>query len=160
MTSTDITTATVSARLRALADVLDAHPGLPDPYISASGSGSGKVEAHWYLHIHELNEDLPGQKTAAAAIVRTFGGTWDKADRTYDNGFEFTQTRDGIELQVVVNREAVCERVVTGTHEVVVVAAKPAQPAMDALPEHVQVVEDVTWRCSSLLASDVEPVAS
>lgn len=149
MTDTDTHTRTnYTAGLRQLADLIDAHPDLPQPYINAHSSGS-VVEAHWYLHI--WSDDLTEQKTTAAAIVSTLGGHWDKNERTYDDGLEFTQTRDGLSLEVVVNRAAVCERVVTGSHEVTV-PATPAIPARSATAERVETIEDVQWVCSSLLA--------
>jgi hypothetical protein len=137
--------------LRAVADLIDAHPDLPQPYINAYSQG-GVVEAHWYLHIWA--DDLTEQKATAAAIVSTIGGHWDKNERTYDDGLEFTQTRDGLSLEVVVNRAAVCERVVVGTHEVTV-PATPKIPARPATGERVETVEDVQWVCSSLLAEPV-----
>jgi hypothetical protein len=146
MTDTDSTT-TTSSQLRALADLIDAHPNLPEAYIS---SGSDCVVVHWYLHIHELHQDLPAQKAAAAHIIRILGGKWDKAERS-DDVFEFTQNRDGLLLEVVVARAAVCERVVVGTHEETV-PATPARPAAGALPERTETVEDIKWVCSSLLA--------
>lgn len=151
MTSTDTTT-TISTQLRALADLIDAHPDLPAPY--ATAYSTGHVDAHWYLHLHELEKYLPAQKAAAAAIVRDLGGQWDKEES--GNDFRFTQKREGLTLEVVVNRAAVCERVVTGTHEVTV-PATPARSALPAQPAHTTTVEDVQWVCSSLLA---EPAAS
>jgi hypothetical protein len=139
--------------LRAIADLIDAHPDLPQPYINAHSS-SNVVEAHWYLHIWA--DDLTEQKATAAAIVSTLGGHWDKNERTYDDGLEFIQIRDGLSLDVVVNRAAVCERIVTGSHEVTL-PATPAVAAQPATVERVETVEDVQWVCSSLLA---EPVAS
>lgn len=150
MTTTETIT-TTSDQLRALADLIDAHPDLPAPYITAYSNGGG-VHAKWYLHLHGL--DLPGQKTTAAQIVRILGGQWDKAED--GDRFNFASFRHGLSLEVVVNRAAVCERVVTGTHEVTV-PATPAQPAQDALPERTEQVENVTWVCSSLLA-DAEQV--
>jgi len=139
--------------LRVLADLQDAHPDLPLPY--ATAYGSGKVEVYWFLHINDLEEDLPGQKTTAAQIVSTIGGKWDKREGLFDNTrYEFTQSRDGLFLEVVVNRAAVCERVVIGTHEVTV-SAIPKIPARRATPERVETVEDVQWVCSSLLAKSV-----
>ncbi|HEY8664437.1 MAG TPA: hypothetical protein VIL68_12555, partial [Propionibacteriaceae bacterium] len=68
--------------------------------------------------------------------------------------FRLTQVNPGgVSFHVVVHRAAVCERVVTGTHEVTMTAtaARPAEP------ERVETVEDVTWVCSSLLAEPAKP---
>jgi len=146
MSPTD-TIVSTGTKLRALADLIDNHPDLPVPYIT--GYSSGDMQASWYLHVHGI--DLPNQKTTAARIVRTLGGQWDKTQD--DDQFSFTQDRDGLSLTVIVNRAAVCERVVTGTHEVTV-PATPAQPAQEALPERTERVEDIQWVCSSLLADE------
>jgi hypothetical protein len=147
-------TTTTSSQLRALADLIDAHPNLPEAYISSYSTD--RVDVHWYLHIHELVQDLPAQKAAAALIIRIIGGHWDKTERS-DDAFEFTQNRDGLLLEVVVNRAAVCERVVVGTHEVTV-PATPAMPARPAEAERTTTVEDITWVCSSLLADAPDQV--
>jgi len=138
-----------TTRLRALADLIDDHPDLPTPYVT---SFETHLDVHWYLHIHDI--DLADQKATAAFIVQALGGKWDK---TQDGErFDFTQTREGMILEVAVNRAAVCERVVTGTHKVTV-PATPAIPKQAARPERTATVEDVQWVCSSLLA---EPVSS
>ena len=143
------TTATVSENLRVLADMIEAHPDLPLPFISAYSTGN--IDAAWYLHIHDLAENLPEQKAVAARIVSTLGGKWDKVQ---GEDFRFTQKRaEKLSLEVVVNRAAVCERVVTGSHEVTM----PATPARRAEPGRVETVEDVTWICSSLLAEPAKP---
>lgn len=150
MTDTDTRTAYTQG-LRQLADLVDAHPDLPQPYTTAYSTGD--VQACWFLHLHGLKEDLSGQKAAAAQIVKVLGGQWDKAERS-DDVFILTQSRDGIRLSVQVNRAAVCERVVTGSREVTV-PATPAIPKQAARPERTETVEDVTWVCSSLLAEPV-----
>jgi len=149
MTDTETITST-STKLRVLADLIDAHPDLPQPYTTAYSSG--EVEARWYLHINDLQDDLPGQKTTAAQIVSTLGGKWDKRESPFDSTrYEFSQSRDGLSLEVTVNRAAMCERVVVGSHEVTV-PATPAIPKQAARPERTETVEDVTWICSSLLS--------
>lgn len=141
-----MTTQTVSENLRIVADLIEAHPDLPSPFITAYGFND-QVEVKWYLHIDaDVRGDLAGQKAAAVQLVTTLGGKWDKGER--DDVYALHQIRGGVRLLVEVNRAAVCERVVTGTREVTV----PAKPASDAEPERVETVEDVKWICSSLLA--------
>jgi len=130
--------------LYALVDLLNNNPDLPLPFVY----GSGPLSASWYLHINGM--DLIEQKAAAASIVTTLGGKWDKAQ--WDERFDFNQDRDGLKLGIVVARDAVCERVVTGTHEVIV----PATAATAAVPGHVETVEDVKWVCGSLLVDDAD----
>jgi hypothetical protein len=142
---------TTSAKLRAIADLMDAHPELPQPYISAYSTGG--VEANWFLYLHGLSKDLSGQKAAAAQLVSTLGGQWAKTED--DDRFTFTQTcDDGLSLSVTVHRAAVCERVVVGSHEVTI-PATPAIPKQAARPERTETIEDVKWVCSSLLADQV-----
>jgi hypothetical protein len=143
------TTTTTSARLRILADLIEAHPDLPPPYISACSSGSS-VDADWFLHTRGL--ELADQKATAARVVSILGGQWDKTED--GDRFSFTQTRGGIIMRVWVARDAVCERVVTGSHEVTV-PATPAKSAVPAQPAVTHQVEDVKWVCSSLLAGPV-----
>jgi len=139
--STDIRAAYIDG-LRVLAELLENYPGLPAPFVF----GSGPFTAAWYLHIDGLG--LVEQKATAGRIVTGLGGTWDKAQ--WDERFVFNQVRGELILSVTVARDAVCERVVTGTHEVTV-PASPAIPAQDATTERVETVEDVKWICSSLL---------
>jgi len=81
--------------------------------------------------------------------VTTLGGEWDK--NQWGERFDFTQVRGGLNLNVTVARDAVCERVVTGSHEVTV----PASAATAAVPGHTTTVEDIKWVCGSLLAEGV-----
>lgn len=139
-------TSTVSENLRAVADLIEAHPELPLPFVTAYGHSS-EVEVVWYLHIESnLHGDLAGQKAAAAQLVTMLGGKWDKSES--DDIYALDQRRGDLKLHISVNRAAVCERVVIGTREVEV----PARPATEA---RVETVEDVTWICSSLLAESV-----
>jgi len=155
MTDTIATTLTaLTGNLHLLADLL-ADNDLPFlPYVSSSYDGT--ITAHWFVQNH--TDDLPEQKTMAAALVRALGGKWDKAEALTEGDYTFTQTTQGVSLIVTVERAAVCRRVVVGTHEVTV----PATPAQSAEPERVETVEDVTWECGSLLAEndDALPVAS
>lgn len=142
--------------LRALAALLETHPDLPEPFVSTSWPG---LDVHWMLWVDHNDEDgLALQKSQAAQIVKTIGGRWDKAPVSYDpDRFEFTQTRDRLELRVSVSRPAVCERVVVGTETVTI----PATAAVEAQPERVEEREIVEWRCEPLLAdTDSSAVAS
>lgn len=143
----DTNTRTLADVLRAAADLIEAHPDLPAPYVTAHTSGV-KVDLAWYLNINDNCVDLADQKATAARIVAAIGGTWEKLPDTYSTGFTFRQERDGLKLDVQVEREAVCERVVTGT-ETVTIPAKPAQP------ERTETREVVEWRCEPLLAEAV-----
>lgn len=131
----------LSPGLREAANLLEQHPQLPQPYITTLSNG--RVELNWYLHGHG---SLDEQKRAAAEIVRTLRGDWNK---TADNvlGFAFTRNLDRVRLFISVDRPAVCERVVVGTEKVTI-------PAVEAQPERTITQDKVEWRCQPLLAGN------
>jgi len=144
MTTTD---RTMPETLRAIADRLDAHPDLPrPPYVTIYDHTPHKADLSWHFHINGNAKDAADQKAKAAMVLRILGGKWDKdfdwsgADRA-----DFTQSRDGLSLRVVVNRSAVCERVVTGVETVTL-------PAVEAQPERTETRETVEWVCAPVLA--------
>lgn len=151
-TSAEHRAATI-AGLRELADTLDAHDDLPLPTLSVD----------WYLFVYadsprEKDEEvLARQRTEAARLVRILGS----ADK-YVTGNLFRYRHwfggpDGLESEVIVDRPAVCERVVTGTREVTRLVPRGEDPRpVDVFTEEV---EDVEWRCTSLLggADDTAP---
>lgn len=142
---TDTITRTLSDLLHGAANLVAAHPDLPPPYvtgISYAHSGEASVDLNWFIPISVA--DPVEQKRTAAGILKAIGGKWDK-DPNPDERFNFTQARDGLNLKVQVEREAVCERVVTGTETVTI-------PAKAAVPEQVVEREVVEWRCEPLLA--------
>jgi hypothetical protein len=123
--------------LRELADILDANPDLPLPY---SGTGS---ELLW---IARHGED---HKAFAQTFARVVPGTLTKSVRGTD--FDLIGSVGGVQVQLIVDRDAVCERVVTGI-ETVTISAKPAT---DPEPERTEERELVEWRCQPLLAEEV-----
>jgi len=136
-TATRTPLAALTSNLHLLADLLDGNDLPFLPYISSSYDSA--ITAHWFVinHVSGLDE----QRVMAAAIVRALGGTWDKAEALTEGDYMFTQVGldkagepSGVSLIVTVERAAVCQRVVTGTHEVTV----PATPAQPAEPERVE----------------------
>jgi hypothetical protein len=123
--------------LRQLADILDNNPELPLPY-----HGSG---AH-LLWIQNYGKDV---LATARLFTRLVPGTITKAPRGGD--LDLNGNIAGLRVSMITARDAVCERIVTGTHEVDV-AAKPAVKATKAT---TVVVEDVEWVCGSLLSDGV-----
>ena len=132
MTDTDTRTAYTKG-LRLLADLLDNNPDLPLPYHGST------VGLNWI----EFDRD------SAAAFARLIPGTVTKTPR--DDAIDLKGQIAGLKVQFIASREAVCERVVLGTHEVTVAA----QPAVKATKATTMVVEDVEWICGSLLAESV-----
>lgn len=131
----------IPARLRAVAELIEAHPDLPAPMVT--GYSSGRVEVDWFV-----NHDNQ-QRDTMLAIRRGIGGTWHKApSETY-----YLLRRDyaGAVLTIYADREQVCERVVVGTETVTI----PAQPAVEAQPERTEVREVVEWRCEPVIVEAV-----
>jgi hypothetical protein len=129
--------------LHLVAELLEQHPDLPAPYVTTSSHKSKHTaDLSWYLTIGELKPSE--QKALAASIVSAIDGKWEKIPDTYSD-FVFRQERGPLKLDVQVQREAVCERIVTGV-ERVTIAAVPAQP------ERVVEREQVKWQCEPLLA--------
>lgn len=133
------------AGLRELADLLEQHPEVPTPY---QGS-EGKYAA---LSIHHLGTG-PEVKPAFAATVRALPGsrTKDVRDGDYGAYFDVHAVLGGaLHVKVTAYRDTVCERHVVGTREVELPAqAEQVIPAREAT---VQVIEDVEWVCTPVLA--------
>lgn len=129
---------------RAVADLIDAHPDLPPPFTSVYSHTAHEADVKWYLHINSFGDEAR-QREAARSIVRDIGGKWDKGFN--DDDAQFTQTRDGMHMLVVVKREAVCERRVIGIETLTL-------PAVEATPERTVDREVVEWDCSPVLADE------
>lgn len=137
---------TQAQTLRAIADLLVGYADLGEPYITVSTART-EATVTWGL---TYGVDPQDQKTSAARIIKAFGGKWDK-DFDWPEGqdrADFVQRRDGIVLRIVVERTAVCERVVTGVETITV-------PAVEAMAERTEDREIVEWRCEPLLSEEV-----
>ena len=135
-----------AARLVSVAEILANLPAhIPHPYITAGDWGT---QISWYLTLDNKAKDEAEQKRLAAEIVRLHRGPWVKQERGESFAFENTNI-PGVKLKVLVAREAVCERVVTGTERFTV-------PAMEAVPERTEIREIVEWRCEPLLVEAVD----
>lgn len=130
-------------KLRAAANLIDAHPDLPEPFVVAYRSG--RVEVTWQLM--NIDEAKESQRDFAQQIIRALGGKWRKVP--WDNRFDFEQERDdGLVVQIYAHREQVCERRVVGTETVTV----PASEAVPAQPERTEEREIVEWDCAPVLS--------
>ena len=127
--------------LRALADLLDANPDLELPY---TGSGSE------ILIIPDRDGD---QKAQIAAWARALPGEKSKGVR--GDAFDLYGSLHGLKLLVIVQRDQVCRRVVTGTREVT--EQVPDPDALAAVPTVTvtKTVEDVEWVCEPILSEQV-----
>jgi len=149
--------------IRQVLDLIEANPGVLEDavkpqYFFESKTAQIDFDAN-DLNIHlpsvySDEEDYAAQKVLVRGIIRAFGGTWEK-NPSGDGRIMYFQ-RDGIfgyfSATIYASRNAVCERVVTGTKEV----AHDAVEAVDAFTETVDVVE---WECGLLLANDEKAVA-
>ncbi|MEU4234145.1 hypothetical protein AB0F17_58565 [Nonomuraea sp. NPDC026600] len=125
--------------LRALADILDAHPELPLPYDGTD------TALDWI----QVGDDA---RRHAAVFARVMPGTVAKSVSDAAGQFYLTFKLHGLSLRVISTRAQMCERVVTGTREVVI--EEPDPEALAALPKikRTEVVEDVEWQCRPVLA--------
>lgn len=132
-----------TAGLRALADLLDAHPEVPLPY-------HGSTAPLTIMHLSGAD-----QRTKFLASVRAFPGHKTKEAR--DAYFDVEVMLHGLSVQITANRDAVCERVVTGTR--VLYRDVPDPEALAAVPTTTvtETVEDVRWDCRPLLAPESVP---
>jgi hypothetical protein len=136
--------AAYTAGLRQLADILDAHPELPLPF---EGSARSLLQRITFFYLSDKDP-----RAALATARRAFGVPMDKND-SIPNTFSLTGSLAGLHFSLTANRNDVCERVVTGTREVEV--TEPDPDAVAALPKvtRTEVVEEVEWRCTPLLAA-------
>jgi hypothetical protein len=125
--------------LRAFADILEDRPEVPLPY---DGNDSEMAINHF------LCAADPRAELAAAA--RAFPCSWRKEAR--DEYFDLHGELHGLKLRLTAFRDAVCERVVTGTREVTEEVSDPE--ALAAVPKVAvtKVIEDVSWICAPLMA--------
>jgi hypothetical protein len=113
-------------------------------------AGADHVEIRWLLFGEDTAHDLEAQKSIAADVVRILGGNWEKSPGEL---FGFSQVRGAVHYDVMVHREAVCRRVVTGTEEIVSLVPAPDAPMV----ESVETIETVEWVCEPLLAKAGDP---
>jgi hypothetical protein len=121
--------------LRQLADILDANPDLPLPYY-----GSKSSELLW---IARRDED---HRAVARIFARAIPGTIAKNPR--DTAIDLVGQIAGLYVQLIVDRDQVCERIVTGVE----VVEMPASEAIPARPAQTIEREVVEWRCEPILA--------
>lgn len=132
--------------LRALADALEANPeSLPLPYY-----GNDTRNTIYFLHADDPRASL-------AAATHALPCSFRKRVTDYGDGsretFRLEGELHGLRLELVAYRDAVCERVVTGTAEVTKTVKDPE--ALAAVPEIevTETIETVEWVCSPIMAA-------
>jgi len=134
------------AGLRALADKLETCPEVPLPF-------DGRTEP---VTFHFLADGDPGAAMAAAA--RALGGRWKKSTRDYGDAgggayLDLTGALHGLKIKLTAYRDAVCQRIVTGTREVTERAQDPGLLAAVPFTDVTKTVDTVSWVCSPIMAS-------
>ena len=130
--------------LRQLADLLDANPDLPG--------------CTWAFHdINIFADDREGVAAWARATMRATG----KTEKWQGGNWAGAVAEFGpVRAKVLVEREKICERVVTGVREVT--EEVPDPEALAALPKVTVTtpVEIVEWVCRPLLAEPAQVAAA
>ena len=124
------------AGLRELADLLERHDDLPLPYHGTTS------ELLWV----QVTRDADEQKAGAAKFARLIPSAIAKEPR--GDSLDVKGRIRGLRVCLIVDRDAVCERIVTGTMTVTI-PAKPAEP------ERTVEVDEVEWRCAPILSEAV-----
>ena len=140
-----MTRAEYTKGLRALADAIDGNDDLPLP-------SQGSISP---ITIQFLHGDDP--RAAMGAAARAIPCNWRKNTWEGSSGtayFDLTGELDGLHITLTAFRDTVCERVVTGTREVTRTVKDPEAIAAVPEVEVTETVEDVEWRCGSLLAPE------
>lgn len=124
------------AGLRALADLLERNPDLDLP---TYGKWSWSP-----IRVVITRDDGQRQRDQLAAWARALPGEKTKAPAGQDGEMLTLAGRlRGIWIDVLADRDEVCERVVIGTHEVTKEIPDPDAPTVTV----TEIVEDVRWEC-------------
>ncbi|MEV4161437.1 hypothetical protein [Nonomuraea dietziae] len=127
--------------LRALADILEAHPEVPLPY-DGSSPDYGRITFSDFLHSKDPRADM-------AATRRALGVPVAKSAR--EDYFDLHGNLHGLYFTLTAFRSDVCERVVVDRQEIDVEVPDPEALALVPKVKRTEVVEQVEWRCSPLL---------
>jgi hypothetical protein len=131
------------AGLRQFADLLERDQTIPLP---------DNRDVAWFYFGSRIEHDA--QKAAAVNLARRLPGVQKKV--VTGDLFRLAGTIAGLKTEIIVDRPAVCERVVTGTETVTRQVPDPSVHVPTV--EVTEVVEQVEWVCSPLL--DREPVTA
>lgn len=144
MSTTTTTRIDYTAGLRALADLLDAHPEIRLPFEGT------EMPISWGVHGTYVPEgkDVPEEVADLARLLVPGTRTKDVDDSYY----RLRGNLHGLRTEVWALRDSVCERVVTGTREVTTEVPDPDALAAVPTVTVTETVETVEWVCAPLLA--------
>lgn len=133
----------LAADLRALADMVEANPEIGQMTRFQFAFDRMLVSVNGREEVVALAR--AGIRTAGVRVAKHQGERWAGVDLHFGGR---------LSLHVYTDREDVCERIVTGTREVV--EEIPDPEALAAVPKVTvtKTVEEVEWRCMPLLAPD------
>lgn len=162
------------------AEILDETPGRPGPDAQAVIDGLVSLAAMIEQHPELVDDGGPLRYAfdgvnvyatdraavaalarmgtrAGAKVVKHQGDKWAGVDLHFGNAQGYTGK---VSLHVFVEREEICERIVTGTRKVT--EEVPDPEALAAVPKVTvtKTVEDVEWRCHPILAAELPGGAS
>ncbi|MEV6226877.1 hypothetical protein AB0L88_03150 [Saccharopolyspora shandongensis] len=133
-----------AAGLRALADMVEAHPEIPATYLG----GFFGIDV-WF----------PQSAEEMAAIARAALKHGAKVEKDIsETQYNLTIAWGPFKARALGNRGKVCERVVTGTETVTRKVPDPS--VVVPMVEVTEEVETFEWRCAPLLAADAEAVSA
>lgn len=138
-----------AAGLRALADMIDAHPEVAE-LIRFSGLERLLAPVGSTDDAVMVMADLIRKAKARGATV---------TKSAEDDWFNVHVAWGPVGIQVYAAREEVCERVVTGTETVTKTVKDPARLAEVPEIEVTETVETVEWVCRPILAATVDGAA-
>jgi hypothetical protein len=139
--------------IRKVLDLIDANPGVLHDEVEPKYSFDCKT-AQVDFSGDSLNIHLPSayddegrtaQKELVKKVIRAFGGTWDKEPSGTTMYFMRGNIFGHLHATIYASRDAVCERVVTGTKLV-------EHARVEAVKAYTETVEEVEWVCMPLLA--------
>lgn len=135
----------LAAGLRQFADLIAANPEVV-PFVRYGLTDGGIVAP-----MARADDEAAALRTLARAALRAGGTVTKNARGKY---FDLFVHLGPVKVQFIADRDEVCERVVVGTREVT--EEVPDPDALAAVPKITvtKTVEDVEWRCGSLLAPD------
>lgn len=124
---------------RVVASILETHPEIPLPSLIC-----GYMFGFYGKDARE--------RMAAAARIFPCSWTKDVTETEYGEYFKLRGEIGGIRVELSAERESICRKIVTGTHEVTEMVPDPAKLAEVPEVEVTRVVEDVVWECGPLLS--------
>lgn len=121
-------------------------PDLPAPTVVRVEIYGEAPTVQWLL----FSDEHMSQKDLAVEIVKMIPGKVDKDLNGHNDWMHFTGSYEGVNWEVIVERQAVCTRKVVGVREVTEEVPDPEAPMITRVREE----EVVEWDCDPLLKKE------